>query len=287
MAAILILSSGVLALIPTRVAAEMTTGGSVPFPTHRLICHRSEDSIRATAAISNVLFLPLAGLGLGLAPGCWILNETYGTVPVVSPSNDPPAQDHPDLNLAVRGYVSTVAHLGLVDYGGPVDANAPQLYSLFPDNRTAAINAVYRVYGWDWACNCRSTPIPDYEVTLAGMVVTPTETIRVPGAGADIGLAPLGYEAMVLYASANSITLKYTREDNVSSGYTLHVDNVCVEPRLLDLYQAWNAAKRTRLPALSPGQAFGRARGSELRVAIRDNGSFMDPRSRADWWQGR
>jgi hypothetical protein len=27
--------------------------------------------------------------------------------------------------------------------------------------------------------------------------------------------------------------------------------------------------------------------GSEIQVAVRDTGSFMDPRSRNDWWQGR
>ena len=44
---------------------------------------------------------------------------------------------------------------------------------------------------------------------------------------------------------------------------------------------------RARLPALEAGQAFGRARGGEIGVAIRDAGTFMDPRSDKDWWQGR
>ena len=39
-----------------------------------------------------------------------------------------------------------------------------------------------------------------------------------------------------------------------------------------------------QLPALRAEQAFGRARGDEIMVSIRDTGSFMDPRSRKDWW---
>jgi hypothetical protein len=114
--------------------------------------------------------------------------------------------------------------------------------------------------------------------------VAPEETIHVPESGYTIGS---GYEVLVLYASRERITLKYTRNDNVVSGYTLHVENVCVEPTLLALYQAWNDAGRSQLPALRAGQAFGRARGDEIGVVIRDNGTSMDPRSRKDWWQGR
>jgi hypothetical protein len=41
------------------------------------------------------------------------------------------------------------------------------------------------------------------------------------------------------------------------------------------------------LPALFADQGIGRAITTELGVAIRDTGSFMDPRSREDWWRGR
>ena len=112
----------------------------------------------------------------------------------------------------------------------------------------------------------------------------PEEIIRVPDSGYSLGS---GYEVLVLYASTNRITLKYTLDDNVVWGYTVHVENVCVDPNLLALYQTWNSAGRGQLPALRNGQAFGRARDSEIGVVIRDNGAFMDPRSRKDWWQGR
>ena len=113
------------------------------------------------------------------------------------------------------------------------------------------------------------------------MGVATGETLYLPDSGYDIGS---GYEALVLYASEERITLKYTREDNVKEGYTIHVENVCVEPSLLALYRERNEAGRGDLPALRAGQPFGRARGAEIGVAIRDTGSFMDPRSRYDWW---
>jgi hypothetical protein len=70
-------------------------------------------------------------------------------------------------------------------------------------------------------------------------------------------------------------------------GYTFHVKGICVEPDLLALYQSCAAAGRRFLPALRPRQVFGRARGSEILIAIRDCGTFLDPRSHFDWWRER
>jgi hypothetical protein len=220
-------------------------------------------------------------------------SESYSTVAVIdnplcraSPT-DPPAESHPDINLAVRGYVSTTSPLSLVDYTGHVDVNAPQLYTLFGDNRTPAFSAVHQVYGWDWENNQRGTLIAYPPVTLTGMVVAQNEIIRVPVSSYDIGWRPTGYTVMVLYAATNRITLKYTREDNVICGYAIHIENISVDPNLLSLYQTMNVAGRVRLPALFAGQGIGRAITTEIGVAIRDRGAFMDPRSRKDWWQGR
>lgn len=240
--------------------------------------------LRASEAITQRTYLPMIARSLACEP---IAGEVYSTVAIISAPTNPPAEIHPDLNLALRGYVSTTGALSLVDYGGPSDPNAPQLYTLFGNNRTPAFSAVYQVYDWDWVNNRRGALISDWPVTLAGMIVTPTEIIRVPSSGVDIGLRPSGYEAMVLYAAPNRITLKYTREDNVVSGYTIHIENICVEPNLLALYNSMNASGRARLPALFAGQGIGRAITTEIGVAIRDSGSFMDPRSRKDWWQGR
>jgi hypothetical protein len=114
------------------------------------------------------------------------------------------------------------------------------------------------------------------------MAVAPGEVIHVPDSGYNIGG---GNDVHVLYASDSRITLKYTGEDNVISGYTIHIENVCVEPDLLALYETWNADGRSELPALPGNTPLGRALSSEISVSIRDNGAFLDPRSRKDWWQ--
>lgn len=244
---------------------------------------REPSDIRSSSVVTTFLFLPFVARS-SCQP---IAGESYGVVSVKPPPTDRPAENHPDLNLALRGYMPTSAYLGLVDYDPPTDPGAPQLPGLFDDNRTAAFIAAYRVYDWDWICNCRGAPLATWEVTLAGLAVMPGEIIRVPASGYDLGRTAAGYEVLVLYASTNRITLKYTREDNVINGYTLHLENMCVEPNLLALYQSWNAAGRASLPALFAGQGVGRAMSGEIGVAIRDTGSFMDPRSRKDWWQGR
>jgi hypothetical protein len=221
------------------------------------------------------------GLALEQPIGCApIPGVEYGTLDVDGPPADRPAGQHADLNLALRGYEATGAHLGLVEYGGSGDPQAPQLYTLFADQRVPAYTTVHQVYDWDWGSNCRGDLLTHYEVTLGGMGVAPGEVLHLPDSGCNIGS---GYEALVLYATAERITLKYTPQDNVVLGYTVHVENVCVEPSLLALYQAWNDAGRGELPALRGGQPFGRARGDEIGVAIRDGGTFLDPRSRQDW----
>jgi len=235
--------------------------------------------IRSSNGVTTYVYLPLVSKSVPCAP---IPGESYDVLSVLPPPTDRPAGVHADLNLSLRGYELTSAYLGLVD-GGGTDPNAPQLPGLFADDRTPTFSNVYQVHQWDWDCNCRGPAITSPEVTLAGFQVDTGETIHVPDSGYDIG----GYEVLVLYASTERITLKYTREDNVVSGYTIHVENVCVEPDLLALYQSWNDAGRGSLPALQSGQAFGRARGNEIRVAIRDTGAFMDPRIRGDWWPGR
>ena len=210
--------------------------------------------------------------------------ESYRSLWVSSPPTDRPAAQHADLNLTLRDYELTRAYKGWVDYSGGSDPNAPQLAGLFADDRLPVFSTVYQVYDWDWGCNCRGGLIGSPDVTLLSLFSTPGETIHVPSSGYTIGS---GYEVLVLYASPHHITLKYTREDNVVSGYTLHVEGICVEPRLLDLYQTCNEGGRSHLPALRAGQAFGRARANHIETAIRDCGTFLDPRSRKDWWQGR
>ena len=226
----------------------------------------------------EVVYLPMAARP---AANCDV-QTTYGTLtPTVR--TDRPAAEHGDLNLALRGWSRTSANLRLVSYGGDTDALAPQIDAMFSPDRRPRFSSAHRVNHWNWGCNCRGGPITDWAVTLLGMATTHGEPLSIPDSGYHIGG---GFEALVLYATESRLTLKYSAEDNVVQGYTVHLENICVDPDLLRLYRQLNAAGRGRLPALREGQAFGRAAGSEIRIAIRDNGAFLDPRSQKDWWKG-
>ena len=213
--------------------------------------------------------------------------EEYVTIPVLPPPTDRPAAQHADLNLALRGAAAVAAPLGLVDFGGEADLDAPQLAGIFADNRTATFSSAWQVYDWNWSCGaatgCRSNLISSPLVTLLGLRTAPGERLSIPGRGAEIYDGR--YKALVLYAEERRLTLKYTREDNVVYGYTVHIENLCVDFNLLAAYRQADSRGRSSLPALRNGQAVGTAAGNEIRVAVRDVGSFMDPRSRKDWWQ--
>ena len=220
-----------------------------------------------------------------------VSSATFDLIPIDGPAADHPDYLHGDLNLALRGYSAISDTLGLVDYAGSSDPNAPQLAGLFEPHRVPVIKAVYQVNQWIWGCGvhgCRGPAITDPNVTLAGFVTTPGEAVYIPERGPEIYGG--GYKVMVLYAEEKRITLGYTRQDTVANGYAVHLEGVCVDPNLLALYQAqrdvdgWHVTGF--LPGLANNQALGTAFGAEIKVAIRDRGTFMDPRSRKDWWQG-
>jgi hypothetical protein len=212
--------------------------------------------------------------------------ESYALIPLEHTSLDPsvhPSQ-HPDLNLAVRGYQEVVGpSLGLVDYGGDTHAATPRLQTLFADQTWRGVPHVYRVGDWNgqWPPVITS-PITAWPVTLMGLNSHTAETVHVPYRTGDIYQSV--YVAIVLYADPNRITLQYTRNDYVPGGYTVHIEGICVDPNLLQVYAQVAGPGRGSLPGIRYGQALGRAAGPEVKVAICDNGSFMDPRSRKDWW---
>lgn len=220
-----------------------------------------------------------------ISSACDIPSTDYELIPTDDEPDPRKDEVHADLNLGRRGYEPWDEFLGLVEYGGSQDPAAPQLHGLFANPHLPTFNAAYRVYDWNWDCDCRGDLIDTWPVTLIGMNTTPGATIHLPDRqGGDIYQGR--FKGLVIYASDNSITIKYTRNDDVINGYTLHVENICVEPRLLALYQQGNQDGRHNLPALAAGQAFGRTLDGNIGVAIRDQGSFMDPRSRFDWWHG-
>ena len=238
---------------------------------------------RPTWGVYTELRAPRILPGLPAAsPNDPIPGENYPETWLNPPPTDRPAAAHPDLNLIVRGYTCVNESKDWTFYYGNTDEGAPQLCGLFGDDRLPTIKSVYRVYDWQWGAFERGKTIHDPAVTLIGVDVTPGEIIYLPSSGYTIGE---GFNAVVLYADPKRLTIKFTREDNVVSGYTLHLENICPEPRLLGVYENCNNNARGHLPALYSGHALGRACGDELGIAIRDNGDFMDPRSSKDWWR--
>lgn len=215
-------------------------------------------------------------------PAC-ATGEGYTTIPPIGESDRRAAASNPEINLSVRQYTWVDGFRQMVGIGGDTDVHAPQFHTLFGDKRiTQDFPSVYRAHEWDYNCNCRGGPIGFPEVTVLGLSTRQGEVLYTPSRSqGDIGG---GYVAMVLYASPTSLTLKYTREDNMLMGYGLHLDGLCVDPNLLELYRRLDREGRSTLPALRGGQALGFATGGELKLAVRDTGQFMDPRSQKDWW---
>ena len=245
-----------------------------------------------TLQASQQIFLPI--IFVSPEPVCPTTSAvSFELIPIEgSVATDHPPPLHGDLNLSLRGYNQTNAPKTLQDYNGGADSNAPQLAGLFNPNQFPGINTVYRVNSWNWGCGshgCAGDPIIQWPVTMMGLSSTPGQKVHIPERGPQIYSG--GYKAMVLYAEERRITFVYTRKDTVVGGYTVHLENICVDPNLVGLYQAQTDAQGWHtsgyLPALRNDQALGTALGGEVPVVIRDgSGSFLDPRSRKDWWQG-
>lgn len=208
-------------------------------------------------------------------------------IPVADAPPDRPAAISGDLNLALRGYAPTDSAMMLIDVGGETDGDPPQLSALFRPVRPALIIQNYSVYDWNWACSehgCRGALIDSPTVTMFALAATPNEAVYLPSRHTEIYGGD--FKALVLYADDTRITLKYTREDSPVFGYMLHLEDLLVDPSIILRYRELDAAGRGHLPALRNGDLVGYAYGDSVKVAMRDTGSFMDPRVRKDWWQG-
>lgn len=232
---------------------------------------------------SRRFFMPVVSAGAPSPINCDLNNSNYGILSVTgSPQKGDPETDE-NMNLGYRGYEPANAALKLVTLGPVWDKKAPQLPGMFADQRTARISRAYQRYRWDSDCDCPKDTYSPWDATVIGLAVKPGEKIFTPDSGYDIGG---GYEYQVMYAGDSGITLYIGRDDDYH-GYVVHIEDVCVDPDLLKLYRKLHKAGREELPALRGHQAFGRALSSEIKVAVRDTGHFLDPRSRNDWWQGR
>ena len=192
---------------------------------------------------------------------------------------------NPDVNVFLRGWGEVSESLNLVSYGYPngeaPDPKAPQLGTIL--NKGASFVKAYKIHQWDWANN---QPSSSYEgawpVHVLGFTASPGQSVNAPTNGYDVGA---GYQYMVVYVSPTSISMNVTGDDGAIEGYAIHMEGFCVDPNLVSLYNSLNSQGRSSLPALKEGQKMGTAKTSEVRVMVRDSGSFLDPRSKGDWWQ--
>lgn len=199
------------------------------------------------------------------------------------------ADQHPDLNLDLRGFT---AISGLPTYNsdtGPVDQNAPQLASLFgsshptDDQGLPRVSQLYQVNDWQWndsvpksqGRGTRGAPITSTEVTMLGFETTPGEQIYLPNSGYRVD--GQGHEGQILYLDREKgeITIAYNLSGTVAGGYTVHIRGANFDP-----YLSEGGLVGTDGP-------LGTARGNELQVAITDRGTFMDIRHTNHWWQNR
>ncbi len=210
----------------------------------------------------------------------------YTIIPMEGADTNHPDNEHGDLNLGLRGYVLTDAPLGLVDLGA-VGSDPPQMSGLFADQRQPTLTAGYRVHDWDWGCGAhgcaKNEVVESAEVSAAALATTAGESVSFPSTNSEIYGG--GYVAVVLYAEATRLTIAYTRDGTVAGGYNVHLEGLCVDPNLLAGYQTGNTGGRKELPALRKGDIVGVAAGNGMVIAIRDRGTFLDPRSRGDWWR--
>jgi hypothetical protein len=254
----------------------------------------TEDPLSSQGTLSGrKLFLPMVSSSRTVAQPPQAIcpttsNRSYHLVPIEPPPADRPAESHGDLNLALRSYAATNASLQIIDVHGPADDHAPQFPGIFQDTRTPLFTSAHRVYDWDWSCGkdgCRSASLTPREVSMLGLSMNPGEVVSIPSRGPRIYAGE--YKVLVLYASEERITLGYTRRDSVAPGYTVHMERLCIDPNLVALYRQANLSGRSSLPALRNGDILGTARTNEILVSVRDKGTFMEPRSRKDWWKGR
>jgi len=210
----------------------------------------------------------------------------YATIPMTGIDVNHPDALHGDWNLTLRGYTAIGGTLQPIEIAGPTDPGAPHFSALFGQTYTPDWRATYRVNDWDWGCSvdgCQGRPLQEPEVTLLGIATGAQQPIYPPARAAEIYAG--GYIAAVLYADMQQVTLAYTRDGSVANGYSVHLANFCVDPNLVTAYQTADANGRNQLPALRMGEQVGTTQVGEFRIAIRDRGRFMDPRSRKDWWQ--
>jgi len=257
--------SATLAAIATHVAASGSA--SIPLCTPMVITPTTSEAASAPTATPTP-DAPDQTLATS--------SNTYTLIPIEGGRESRPAEEHGDLNLKLRDPQPAQLDRSLVDISGSgIDPGSPKLSAIFePD-----FVATYEVHDWDWGCNCKGNLIQDGKAVLVGIKTTPGEPVFIPQTERDIYEGK--YYAVVLYASEDSLTFLYARAGSVVKGFTVHYQGLQTDPNLLALFRE---SKGNELPGLTLDTPVGIAT-DELIVAMRDNGTFLDARSKRDWWR--
>ncbi|NJN97828.1 MAG: hypothetical protein HC875_28995 [Anaerolineales bacterium] len=229
-----------------------------------------ESKVLATPAVIAVVAVPVEVA----APASSV--NSYALIPLEGARESRPAEAHGDLNLKLRDPQPISVDLNLVEINGSgLDPDAPNLASVFKPDFVQA----YTVHDWDWGCDCKGQLLRDEHSVLLGIRTTPGQPVFIPSRGQNVYRG--SYYATLLYASEDTLTFVYTRAGNVARGYTVHYLGLQTDPNLLALFRQ---SQGSQLPGLTLHTPVGIATG-ELIVAVRDNGTFLDVRSRHDWWE--
>lgn len=284
--------------IDTPPAAPLPTVGAPlqPASTPDLIPLQPQRSQQAIVLPPETPIPDLAAaatpIPLRAADGCSLTSgDSFGLVDADGVYKNNRVTDmNADFRLSVLGYAPSDAPPVLVGYNGETDPGAPKFSALFSPARAPVVVRAYQRFDWLWN---EEAPAPhgargganaEWPATVIDIATTPGEGVHVPQRAAQIGG---GFNAMVLFASDDELTLAFHRQDGVEDGYVAHFLGLCVDPNLVALYRAQlNGGRRAThsLPAVRSGQRIGIAAGASLTIAMRDRGVFMDPRSSKDWW---
>ncbi|KKQ38908.1 MAG: hypothetical protein US54_C0001G0033 [Candidatus Roizmanbacteria bacterium GW2011_GWA2_37_7] len=174
--------------------------------------------------------------------------------------------------------------------GGPVDGNVRNMMASMFGYKPKRLIAAYDL------------PSIGGTYVLEVPVDSENRDIKMPGTGYDIGG---GYEAMVVFAASDRVTLHIGRHEYFtgtktcasgqicSGGYWIYVKNICVDQQIQNAYNKAKGAQEAagadlnpiQLPMVLPGHILGKASGSSVLVGVRDNGPFISI-FKPDYWGG-
>lgn len=264
--------AGTLTAIATNAVEEVPACTPVGTPVV-IVPDTSEAAGAPTAAPENSATAEALGASV---EALTTSTNSYDLIPLEAGRDDRPPDEHGDLNLKLRDPQPTQAERSLVEISGSgIDPQAPKLSSVFESD----FAGTYTIHDWDWGCNCKGNLVLDEHTVLVGIKTTPGEPLFIPRTERDIYQGK--YYAVVLYASEDSLAFLYARGGTVAKGYTIHYLGLQTDPNLLALYRESPA---NELPGLTLDTPVGIAT-DELIVGVRDNGTFLDARSKRDWWE--